>query len=944
MEKTQGKKRLILLLSIFVSLGSALQAAVIRGKVIDEKTKEPLIGAYVYVREFNLSTVVGLDGSYQLKDAPTGEYLVEVSFIGYRSLKEKIRVKNFSEVIERNFALSEDSEVLQEVVVIDRQAGTSEAGARGAERKSAEVINVVSAKSIELSPDITVANVIQRVSGMTIERNSNGDGQYAIVRGMNKRYNYTLVNGIKIPSPDNENRYVPLDIFPSDLLDQLVVTKALSPSMEGDAIGGVVDMKLKDAPQRKMINVQASTGLSEIFTARPYDYFGREAVDFVPPMQRREPGQRVANPDLFSTENFNFRQADQVPLNSFASVALGNRFFKDRFGIVVAGSFQRSFRGADRIEFGISDNSFGSPNPRLSRYQERRYSVLQERLGLHTKMDYYITGQDKISFYTAFMNLRNDESRTILEDGLRGVEEPTQERNWRGQINRQRIYNSTLQGEHQLHPRWLLDWSLVYSIARQDMPDNSQLVTVSNYQTENRDLRFLVDENIQRIWESNSDRDYAAYLNLTYDGRWGDQDFRLKGGGLLRLKDRSNNFDLYTFKPRGEQVHEDYDTDYADIDWRITGASGTPDHVLNYDSYENVAAQYGQFQFTRWDVQFLGGVRTEYTDQGYSTRESLVPDGAQRYWYVLPSLHLKYMPNEKNNLKSSYFRSISRPSFLEIIPYRRPATEEIVAEGGNPNLVPVDAHNFDLRYEYFPTAIDQLLIGAFYKVINNPIERAILPATDPNFPEFLPRFTTMIPINLETAVNWGLELDVMKYFKRFGIRANYTFTDSRIESIKRTRTLITADNYDQLSDLQKETLSIGDSTQLNVTQSRPLQGQARHVGNISLLFKDPESGWDAQLAMVYTGERIAVVSAGLDTDWWQRDFIQLSFSLEKKIGKWVIFTKVNNILDTPYELYIKSPHMPHITGSDLQPNSLEETLVRRDLYGRNYMLGVKFKI
>lgn len=265
--------------------------------------------------------------------------------------------------------------------------------------------------------------------------------------------------------------------------------------------------------------------------------------------------------------------------------------------------------------------------------------------------------------------------------------------------------------------------------------------------------------------------------------------------------------------------------------------------------------------------------------------------------------------------------------------------------GGNPNLIASDAHNFDLRFEYFPTPLDQILVGAFYKVINNPIENAILPSTDPNFPEFLPAFTTMLPINLETAINRGIEVDLIKYFNKFGVRANYTFTDSEIESVKRTRTEITEDNIGQLTPLQLQTLGLGDSTLLNVMQSRPLQGQSRHVANFSVLYKDTNLGLNAQLSMVYTGERIAVVAAGLNTDWWQRDFVQLDFSMEKSFAKkFTAFCKVNNLLNTPFELYIKQPHLPQVGVNELQPNSDTETLVRRDLYFRTFLFGVRYNL
>jgi hypothetical protein len=947
-------RKTLLILPLFAIVAD-LMGTEIRGLVHNDE-KEPLIGATVSIYAHNLHTITGLDGSYVLGNVPPGEHLIEVSYIGYEPTQIVVSVTFGAEVVELSILMQDNSLLLQEVEIVGRYEGSSEAGARGAERNAPMVINVISAKSIEASPDLTVANVIQRVSGLTIERNSNGDGQYAIVRGMNKRYNYTLVNGIKIPSPDNENRYVPLDIFPAELLDQLVVAKALTPSMEGDAVGGVVDMRMKDAPVRETFFVSMATGFNSLFLNRPYDYFNVSAVDRKSPLQRAPAGTVAAPIQYYGTQNLNFEQrelgfnpfgGERISPNRLASLSYGNRYFGDKLGMIVAGSYQNTFRGADRIEFGVSDNTFGNPNPRVTRYQERQYSVEQERAGVHAKWDYEINRWNKLRLYNAWLHLQNNETRTLWEDELRDAgNEKTLEYNWRGQVNIQRVYNTTLQGEHILKPGLRTDWSLVYSIATQNMPDNSQIITVSNYDTPNRDLRWLVNENIIRIWESNSDQDYAAYFNLEYDANFFGQDVTLKGGGLYRMKWRDNNFDLYTFKPNpGVQEYIPYVTDYADITWRITGGSGTPSHVLNYNSYENVFAQYLEFRFIRGRTQYVGGLRAEHTDQGYTTKNNNIPDGSQQYWRMLPSLHIKHMPSDKINVRSSYFRSLSRPSFLEIIPYRRPATEEIVPTGGNPSLVAADAHNFDLRLEYFPRPLDQILVGAFYKVINNPIENAILASTDPNFPMFLPPSTTMVPLNLERALNWGFELDFIRYFKKFGIRANYTFTISDIESIKRTFTEITEDNINQLTALQLESLSIGDSTLLNVTQRRPLQGQSRHIANASFLFKDPERGINAQLSMVFTGERIAVVSAGLDTDWWQRDFVQLDFSAEKRFAKkFTAFCKINNILNTPYEVYIRQPHISQVGVDSLQPKSDTETLVRREFYFTNWIFGVRYNL
>lgn len=944
------RKVLLFAIGFFcILIANAQNTANIKGKVLGDE-KEPLIGATVSIKEAGINTVVGLDGTYLLKNVPVGKHVLEFSYIGYDKEIITLDVNGNERSIIQDVKLKEKTQDLKEVSITAKYASGSESGARGAEKNADLVTNSISAATIEASPDITVANVVQRVSGLTVERNNNGDGQYAIVRGMNKRYNYTLVNGIKIPSPDNENRYVPLDIFPSELLDELQVSKALTPSMEGDAIGGVVNLKMKDAPLERMVSATVTTGFSELFIpsmgGRQYDYYDVSAVSRTSPINAAPAGTRAVGIDAFTSENMNFEQRNVRP-NLLASLSLGDRFLDGRLGVVVAGSYQNTFRGADRDEFGINDNNFGNPRPRLSKYQRRRYSVEQERAGIHNKIDYQISPSSKISLYNVFLHLQNNETRIIEEDGLRDPNLPNLEFNLRGQTNIQQIYNSTLQGEHNIGDRMSADWSLVYSMATNEFPDNSQLESQSNYprgQAEN--LRFLLWENNIRIWEENSDQDLAAYYNFNFDTRILGQDVLLKTGGLVRNKRRENFFDRYTFKPNpGVQEYVPFETDYADLTWRVTGGSGTPTHVLNYQSHEDIFAHYGEFKFIRGNTQFVGGVRAEHTDQGYTTLDDRIPDSSQIYWSILPSLHIKHMPSKKINIRASYFNSLSRPSFLEIIPYRRPGSEEIVPMGGNPNLKPVTAHNFDARFEYFPTAVDQFLVGAFYKIIDNPIENAILPPTNPNFPDFLPPATTMLPLNLETAINSGIEVDIIKYFNKFGIRANYTFTNSEIESIKRTRQEVTEENIDQLTELQRETVNIGDTTLLNVTQNRPLQGQSRHVGNLSLLYKNQDKGWNIQLSMVFTGERIAVVAPGLDTDWWQRDFTQFDFSMEKTFKKKItVFCKIANLTNEPFELYIKEPHISHVTGNELQPNSAEETLVRRDIFQRSYLFGIKYRL
>jgi outer membrane receptor for ferrienterochelin and colicin len=214
-------------------------AGTIRGRITDARTGEPLVGATVYLRGTGHSDQAKLDGTFIIRNVATGDYEVIGQIISYQSFNQHITLTDAQPDQVLNLRLSDKNNSLNEVTIQGRRDPEGEVAARRVEQLAPSIVNVVSAQAIQVSPDITVANVLQRVSGVTLERSTNGDGRYAILRGMDKRYNYTLVNGIKIPSPDPYNRYVPLDIFPADLLQRLEVTKALTPSMEGDAIGAV---------------------------------------------------------------------------------------------------------------------------------------------------------------------------------------------------------------------------------------------------------------------------------------------------------------------------------------------------------------------------------------------------------------------------------------------------------------------------------------------------------------------------------------------------------------------------------------------------------------------------------------------------------------------------------------------------------------------------------
>ncbi|GAB3718633.1 TonB-dependent receptor [Spirosoma lituiforme] len=910
-----------------ICLLSALDvlAGTIRGRTVDATTGQPIIGATLLIENTKFYNVSGLDGSFALKNIPNGSYKIRISYVSYRTLTRDVVINSDDQTLTMDLPLeTESNREIAEVTVKGKRDGSSDRTARDLERNALQVTNIVSGRTIELSPDLTVANVIQRVSGISIERNSNGDGQYAILRGMDKRYNYTLVNGVKIPSPDNRYRYVPLDIFPAELLERLEVYKALTPSMEGDAVGGAINMVMKDAPERLTVLANLATGYSELFLNRPFVRFDATSIHSQSPYEQYG-NQYSAKFADFNKAPTTYTRHTPSP-NLIGSFAIGNRFINQRFGIMLAGSLQNTFRGSNSLFFN-GDVVDTLPGITLNKQSERQYSEHQTRVGLHAKMDFRLNERAKIQWFNALISLKNEQIRETksTELGIGGFDpvlgNATLGYETRSRLTKQHIYNSTLQGTHQLTPTLGLTWSAVYSLATNDVPDQTY-ISLLGIRKNFAESRTTVQDGARR-WEHNSDNDLAGYLNLTLKTNLAGVPVEWMAGGLYRDKQRTNFYNNYTLRPTNPFAQYGVDfTDYNQISYNVQNPLGSVASALNYDASETTTSGYLQFRTTDQPLEITGGVRVEHTNQGYAMKFPIGEDqpvGSQIYTDVLPSLHIRYRPGETTNWRLSYFRSLNRPGFFEIVPYR--IVNEEYQERGNPNLKRVIADNVDLRYEFFPRPLEQFMVGLFYKRLQDPIEYTLQKDAIRGQDLYYG------PGNFGNATNVGLELDAIKYFRQWGLKANYTYTNSSITTPKSKR----------IRNAQ------GDLQTITVNQTRALYGQSAHVANLSLLYKSSQHGWDGQLAASYTGGRINTVSQFVDNDLYQKGFIQMDASLEKRIrGGFLLFAKANNLLNTPTEIFINntSPKNSDVPNQDVSG----KTLIRRDYYQRSYVLGVRYKL
>jgi len=904
---------------LFFSVGSQAQA-VLKGSIKNGSAKEKLSGADVTCTNNNgavVHTVTDYDGEFKFKNLTAGEYDLKVEYVGFSTYTTHVSLVA-GKTTEVKVLLMENTKVLADVRVFGKVSEEEEAGARAKEQRANNIVNVISARAMERSPDINAAGVLQRMSGLTLQTNGGSDEAYPIIRGLDPSYSNTLINGIKIASPDDKSRYVPLNIVPSDLLGSIEVHKSLLPEMEGDAIGGTVNMVMKDAPQKEVFKVLGSLGYSKIFIDRNFIDFSKSDIQQKSVFEKYGTSY-YAKPDDFSRSNLEFKPVTPVP-NSVLALTYGRRFLHDKLGMLVAENFQDQYYGSNSVFNQAVPDVHANGAPTLSDYANRLFSTRQLNNGVTIHLDYNLNDRNKLTLTSVSLYSYLAQSRVIIDTSILGGSGGRTvpgtgpvTTDYTSVTSRQFLQNFKLDGKHILSSHFLLDWTGVFSYAAKRSPDMADLAldktidTVHTTSDKNGPYTFKSTptyfDQINRVWQHNEDKDFDGIVNLTYKTQLPSKgSLELKAGGLYRHKTRYNIQDEYYLRPTTvssngiKQVFIDMQT----AQWTVFDSTGTYEYgVNNYKLHENITAGYGEFKLSFRSLDIFGGVRVEKTDQGY-TLNAYYPTGInavqKNYTDVLPSIMLKYKLNARTNLRFSYYKGISRPNFYDLVPALRLSASNATSTRGNPYLNHTVADNFDIRYELYPAEEEAFFVGAFYKNLINPIERAYIGAT------------TDEPQNFGNARDYGAELVYTKYFGHLGVTGNYTYIHSRISSTKSYYNL-------QTGYYNKDTL-----------QPRSLQGQTDHVLNLSLLYKDERAGLFAQLAFMYTGKSISVVYPIYGYDYFQRPQADLALSAEKRLHNphWTLFSKFNNLLNTA------------------QKNQINNLLLVRDISKFNFSFGLRY--
>ena len=895
------------LLSIILLLSIPTNAAIIKGRVLDSKTRTAIPGAVVSISGTNLIAVSDAGGNFVFTNLKSGSYSIIAKYIGYTSPDPQlVNLSSAESTFITDIQLTPSDIQIKEVVVQASQNKETNSSARHDERVSSNIVSIISGKTIENLPDLNVANILQRVSGVSMMKNSSGNNTQLIIRGMSPRYNSTLVNGTIVPTTSGSSRAVPMDIFPSIFVGRIEVTKALTPDMEASGLGGLANLVMKNAPDSAIVSFDLATGYNQYLLNHKFSTFDYKAVNIKCPSQLHG-ADYITSPSDFPTSNLILKQI-QAPPDLNASISYGNRFLNKKLGVLVSATIQTTHQATVNNYLGTSLNPNTNNLDTASWNRVELYNQIN-RKGFVVRLDYWINNKNQISLSNNFFSM--DEIRA------------RHEKDTTSDINKGRLYfgdftnldkssleNTVLHGTHILSDKLNLDWSLGYSIAGSQSPDyvsvNYNQVIHPNVQPEYLNYKDAVD----RQWQWNNQDEMSAYMNVNYKPLISGHLYEFKFGGMDRYKNLMNNENDYSkdFTTTANYPNPDVITIFKEnlLTWlndqQLQGDATY--NSGNFDAHENIGAAYGMVKTSFGKLQVLTGIRFENTmmsntHNGLDHGQKVQLSASQHYSDFMPSLHLNYQLTEKQNMRFSVYRAINRPNISETVPYTSRSANG--NSSGNPNLKHTTGTCFDARYEFYPEREEVLSAGVFYKYLKNPIEEQVNGNNDRSVS------------NADKCTNYGFELVGIKYIGNLGISANYTYTKSSILQPKNWN-LPDANN------------GLGET--ITRIENRPLAGQSPHIINIGLMYRIPSTGFSSQLTYTMQGKNLVNISSNYGLDGYQLAYNDLGFSLDKRIFK-------NGYL------YIKGANLLNESVRFQTKNGIN---TRTLTSWRSFLIGIKFNL
>jgi TonB-dependent receptor len=886
----------------------------IRGTVTNATGEYTLSNAYVTLVDEGRQVATDRSGRFHFSGVPAGEHTVRATYIG-GEVSEARAIVEPGDMAVVEIRIHRSGGAMEEILVKGQAAG--QASALNRRWLSEGLMDVLSSDSAGQFPDQNLAEALQRAAGVSVQRDQ-GEGRFVVIRGMDPRFNSTTINGLRVLGPEADSRAVNLDVISSDLIETVEISKSVTPDMDGDAVGGNIEVQTLtalDLPERFM----------KLTVGGSYNTTNEET-----------------SPDISAT------YADAFSLG-------GNT---DNFG--VAFSFSRFDR--DTVTHGIESEvwpfveapgggEFRSPEEG----EQRDYVLTRLRTSLSLNFDYRPTDNTDLYLRTLYSEFDDSETKTenvyLFADGdVASLDENSglftgteMERKNSDSRKIQEILSISTGGETELE-NWLLEYSVGYSVAGEESARDE---IGGEFIAEDVDLGYNLDDREQPLYFGderamdpeefafnelaaegfvNEERELALKLDFQRDVTFGEHPGYLKFGVKSRLREKENDIEAVLWEEFGGDFTAADFID-RDIDFPLRGDFGfsfdypqiqefvrtnrsdftvneedslldsrTEDYLID----EDIHAAYVMASADIGELRLVGGLRAEYTDYSAVGTQLVIDEevgegdpvlqpfaAGKDYTNLFPSLNLRYVLSDRAQLRAAFSQSVARPGFEDQSP--RQAFEisdegdgefERNAELGNPELEPFESNNLDFRWEFLPSGISVVSAGVFYKNIDKFFVTADI-AGEPPFEDFDEVITV---INGAEAELFGIELE---YVRQFGdlpepwngllLAANYTYTDSEA-------TLVGRDS--------------------KVT----LPGQSDHIGNLSFGFDN--GTLSLRLSAAWRSEFFEEINDTEDPafDRYQDDHLQLDLTGKYQVNDSLqVFFNAININDEPLFAYFDRP-------------------------------------
>ena len=945
------KKILFTLLFNVISAAIFAQTGKIVGKVSDSQTGETLIGVSVKIAGTAKGVGTDVDGKYVLGGLSTGKYTLEISYLGYTTKKiTDVEVKT-DNVTTLNVVLQgATSQTLKQIVISGSYKQESVNSLLLQQKNSVSISDGISSEVIKKSPDKNTGEVLRRVSGASMQ-----DDKFIIVRGLSDRYNLAMINNSPLPSSEPDRKTFSFDVIPSNLVDNVVISKTATPDLSGEFSGGVVQIKTKDFPETKNFEVNVGLGYNTISTFNTFlgneraitDYLGFGNPDNKLPSDfpsTRESfvklplGQRVLLSKQFAN-TWSIRNLKSLP-NPSLQIVYGNSYrFKNesKIGFMVSATYRNSQSISKEVRNDyneISDSGKGIP---LFEYQDVYYNFATG-LGLLANVS-YAKGGSKISLKNIYNQSFEDSylHRTGIYD-LQILQKASQQ-----EVIERSLLNSVLEGDHLLSQtsRAKLSWNLSFSQITNEQPDLRRLTYSKSLSAVNEPDKayeaavplVATPSTGGRFFSSLGENVYGASINYSLPINLFKQSHTFKVGLLKQNKERNVNARVLGYVINTSDVKDSKEL-LALSQSQIFSPQNIADNKFYLDDITNPANNYNGSGDLNAGYAMVNGKLSTHFKVALGLRvenyiEKLTTLGIayakfnvkNNYVDFLPSVNLTYEITPKANFRLSFSNTIARAQFRELASFSFYDFIIGTVKMGNPNLKRTQISNFDLRYEFYPTAGQMLSVSAFYKKLKNPIENSIQSGSTA-------ASRSISYINALNAYIAGAE---------FEIRHDLSFLNANSQFLKK---LI----YSANAALIKSEVDFG--TSVTIKNKRPLQGQSSYLINTGLQYSS-SSGWQTGLLYNRIGRRISVVGFGRYIgsnfiadypDIYEAPRNLLDFQLSKKIIKQKAELKLNisNILDSDGLFY-------QDVNDDKTYKSSNDQLINSIKYGRTISLSFGYK-